>query len=489
MEVCVSLDNQPYSSKPESKMIPKIKYRVARNWCYIELSELADLVGNRGYAMIPAKMEGGISDKNCKAVQLLALDFDEGCTFKMIEEKCRLLELPIAFAYHSYSSTGQHERFRVVFAYECLLEDAYVRKVIMGMLHKIFPECDHSCMDYSRLFLGGKELIYSDPEACLALVQILSAFYGSMDKNGHFRRDMETFCNTYKVVCYEGLPLIARKSALESFGVLMDSAIIHNIGESTKTPFFIAETKGGLHQSRTRVKKLHKFNLDGETCCALLNDFLNGEELGHEEKFVIATNLLQINGGRKKFLETVEKCYPDSFEKWKRDLKYMGFYHPQACKGTFCPYYETCSQSGTIVNTLAMDRKVYYKGKERYYTTEIAGEYLYQNIKEAYESSQMGIHLIKAQTALGKTTQYIKLIEENPLQKFIVAVPTNKLKKEVAGRLSVTLSKEEVFTTLSVDDNIFIPDETKKQLSDYHSRGIHDKKKKLLKAFYCRTAN
>ncbi|WP_286083232.1 hypothetical protein [Parablautia intestinalis] len=40
---------------------------------------------------------------------------------------------------------------------------------------------------------------------------------------------------------------------------------------------------------------------------SFLNDFLNGEELGHEEKFVIATNLLQINGGRKKFLETVER--------------------------------------------------------------------------------------------------------------------------------------------------------------------------------------
>lgn len=38
--------------------------------------------------------------------------------------------------------------------------------------------------------------------------------------------------------------------------------------------------------------------------------------------------------------------------------------------------------------------------------------------------------------------------------------------------------------TLSVDDNIFIPDEIKEQLSDYHKRGVHNKKKGFLEAFY-----
>ncbi len=98
------------------------------------------------------------------------------------------------------------------------------------------------------------------------------------------------------------------------------------------------------------------------------------------------------------------------------------------------------AKSGTIVDTLAMDRKVYYKGDRKHYSLEEASEYMYQNLQDAYESSQNGIHLIKAQTALGKTTQYIKLIKENPMQKFIIAVLTNMLKKEVAGRLSTALS-------------------------------------------------
>lgn len=484
MKVYVSLDNQSYKSKPESIKISRIKYRTAKNWGSIELSELAELVGGLGHAMIPARMENGISDKDCRAVQLFALDFDKGCTFEEIKGRCQALELPLSFAYHSYNSTDEHERFRVVFTYECLIEDAYVRKVIMGMFHKIFPECDHSCMDYSRLFLGGKELIYSNPEACVALVQIFFAFNVSLDKNGHFKRDMETFCSNYRILMYNGLPLIARKSALESFGVFRDSTIIHNIGESTKTPFFIAEAGDMLHQSKTRAKKYKRLNLGSETCCELLNDFFNGEDLGHEEKFVIATNLLQINGGKKKFLEVIQRYYMDSFKKWERNLKYMALYHPQACKDTFCPYYETCSQSGTIVDTLAMDRKVYYKGDGRYYSLEEASGYMYQILQDAYESSQNGIYLIKAQTALGKTTQYIKLIKENPMQKFIVAVPTNMLKKEVAGRLSTALSKKEVFMTLSVDGNCFIPVEIREKISDYHKRGIHNKTKKLIEDFY-----
>ena len=43
------------------------------------------------------------------------------------------------------------------------------------MLTKIFPECDGQCKNPDRMFFGGKELIYVNSEARIALVQLHSS--------------------------------------------------------------------------------------------------------------------------------------------------------------------------------------------------------------------------------------------------------------------------------------------------------------------------
>ena len=105
MKVYVSLDCVSYDSKP-LRDIPIMKGRVSARWQYIEVSALADLVGNKGHAMVPAHMKGGISAKDCTGMQLFALDFDSGITFREVKERCDLLGLSIAFAYHTYSSSA-----------------------------------------------------------------------------------------------------------------------------------------------------------------------------------------------------------------------------------------------------------------------------------------------------------------------------------------------------------------------------------------------
>lgn len=115
MKVSVNVDSEFYLEKPE-KIIPKIKHRTSQLWQEIELEELADLIGNKGHAMVPGK----------------------------------------------------------------LVEDVYMIKLILMILHKIFPECDVSCKNLDRLFLGGKKLIYLNKNAHITLVQLLSPFYQSM---------------------------------------------------------------------------------------------------------------------------------------------------------------------------------------------------------------------------------------------------------------------------------------------------------------------
>lgn len=176
MKVQVSMDDYGYREKVSTK-IPEIKKRTSTLWQEIDVLDLADQVGNHGHAMVPAHMVGGFAAKNCMAMQLFALDFDDGITFQEIKNRCDSFGLKISFAYHTFSSTKEQEKFRVVFAYEQLIEDTYIIKIIIAILHKIFPECDPMCKNLDRLFLGGKKLIYVDSDARIALVQLQYILY------------------------------------------------------------------------------------------------------------------------------------------------------------------------------------------------------------------------------------------------------------------------------------------------------------------------
>lgn len=452
----------------------------------MDIKELADLVGNKGCTMVPAHLAGGIASRNFKGIQLFALDFDHGCKFDEIKNKCEDFGISISFAYHTFSSSVEEERFRVVFAYECLIEDAFVAGVISYMLTKIFPECDGQCKNPDRMFFGGKELIYVNSEARIALVQLHLPFLYAMDTGGHYKRNIQSFSQKTGVLLFNDLPMMGKMSVLNQvFGEKADPAIIHIIGDAANSPFFIAK-RDGMYSNIMCKEKIRRIKInDGKGSCRLLDEFRRGVTLPHEARFAILTNLLHVSGGQKLFMDVTETFYGEKeYDKWLRDVKYMKGYHSCRCSGSFCLYYDSCENAGTIVDTLALDRKV-YRTEERYYSCEEALECLVDNLQKAFVCHSVGVHLIKAQTALGKTTAYISLIRSNPEKKFLIALPTNILKEQVAEDLiSYDLPKEDVFVTASVQRNCFIPDDIRGLIEDMHKCGIHDQTKKILKARY-----
>ena len=241
MKVHVSLDNQFMDRKPEKDMYGTMKYRIAERWMEIEVEELAELVGNQGYAMIPAKLVGGISAKHCEAMELFTLDFDGGVSFQKIEKRCREFELPILFAYHTFSSTLENERFRVVFALDDIIQDAFSIEVVMGMFHRIFKECDHQCKGMERLFLGGKDLICVNPEARIAFVQLFFIFNGVLSKSGHYKGNIKEFCNVYGIGMINGSAQIFPIGMVETNCEKMIPTIIHNIVESKNSQYVVIE--------------------------------------------------------------------------------------------------------------------------------------------------------------------------------------------------------------------------------------------------------
>ena len=232
MKVHVSIDEVPYNRKPDKSGIGKMKYRVARNWKQLELAELADMNGNRGHTIVPAHLEGGISAKDCVAMQVFALDFDHGCSFADIKCRCDEMGIKMAYAYHTFSSSEAEEKFRVVFVLEELLEDRFVINMLLHIFQCIFPDCDRSCKNMDRMFFGGKEVIYFDGEARLALVQLLRPLLESFDTGKHYSENMKRFARKMDILLVDGHLAMGRLEDRDAIlGGNMESAIIHKIGE------------------------------------------------------------------------------------------------------------------------------------------------------------------------------------------------------------------------------------------------------------------
>lgn len=496
MKVWISLDNESCMTKPCGWEIPKIKGRAAGRWQEIGLEKLADLNGNKGHAMIPAHLNGGIKSADCAAMQLLVLDFDHGCTFAQIEKRCDDMGLKIAYAYHTLSSSADEEKFRVVFVCEEVIEDLFIIMAVLKILHRIFPECDQSCKNPDRMFFGGKELIYIDPSAHIALVQLFSPLMEALDTGKHFSENLRRFASEAKILLTgRHLAMGDVKDMDAILGGNMDPAVIHKTGGSMKSPFFIAERvdhgvrvhQGNMCDGGEKGKKKKIRPKKGSTQCRLLDDFRSGKQLGHDTRFAIYTNLINIHGGERYFFKVTGRFYgEDTCLKWKRSTKYAGDYHPKRCSPDFCPYYGICEHEGTIVDTLSMDRQVCL-GKETYVPIDEAEACLRENLERAFRSTDAGLHLIRAQTGLGKTKEYIRLVTEHSESRFLIALPTNNLKEEVKDRLVFHgVPESEIFMTASVHGNALIPPEIQAKISGMHNQGIHDMTKEIIRAYYAK---
>lgn len=174
--------------------------------------------------------------------------------------------LKVTYAYHTFSSTEQKEKFRAVFVCEELVEDVFIIKTMLKMLHKIFPQCDSICKNPDRMFFGGKGLFYFDASARLALVQLIPPLLESFGKGKHFAERMKDFASSAKVVFVNGHLAMGKLEDMDMIiGEKMDPAVIHKTGQSTNSPFFIAERKKDkLYQRQTCQKEnMRKIDIRG----------------------------------------------------------------------------------------------------------------------------------------------------------------------------------------------------------------------------------
>lgn len=482
----VSYDKSSFLSKPVQADAAMISKRIGASVKEIQsvtvLKEFISDVSQHGHTFCPATFKDGKrNQEQFEQQQIFALDFDnkdpeKKVSFDDIKERADFYELPVLFAYDTLSSKN-HDKFRVVFLNDIPITDRKTTEAMQKAIGTMFPEADPSCYkDPSKMYFGGKEVLYCDDE--MPVINMESVFRNlcyclkEKYKARHYKEYLAKFSRETGIALNQNgfLDVMVSDDPTEFSGVtsndqnggISPSTIIYSFnqsniiadGENPQKRFYqikynsytsdrsVAGTyskKDLKNHNQYRSKILTEINRK----CRLFNEFENGEKkLSHDELYGIATNLVQIDAGADRFLE-IRSGKADFYDlektdKWKYDLKYMkqNDYKPQHCDG-FCPYYKECIHGKNILSTVHPQRGIMEKISgyhEEFYPLEEVQEDTYHAICDAYHASGNGIWIIKSMTSVGKTTSYLKLMQENPGDRFLIAAPTNLLKDEICGK-------------------------------------------------------
>ncbi len=489
MKVTVSLDEKEYEKKPDKLEYTKLSKRIAQNPITINIEELADKVGNKGKTFSPAIFsKGSRRSENFVQMQLFALDFDDGISFEEIRSRAEEYSLPISFAYETLSSTREHPRFRVVFINDVLITDKCAAEIMINMLHQIFKKADKNCRDVSRLFLGGKKLFFKGDGKCINIVLLMDNYqrYIFETKPKKYVETLDEFAKKHDISVIESCLQIFGMDMANKIGGFSDNDIYIYGSATENSP---TEVKYIIHKSyQSNVRRLGQKQVPVrieagtlEEKCRLYRDFNIEPHISHQERFLLMLNLIYISGGRKQFLDTIKKK-DYSRKKWEFYIKYAKDrgYKPQSCDEG-CPYAEECQHKENIVNTVSgRDRIKKVKDIDNYNTTDEVYDYVNHCIHDAINSMEKGMYLIPAQTAIGKTRAYCDIVCRESKNRFLIAVPTNRLKKEIEKRLYD--SGADFLVTLSLDE-MHLPVEIRKKVECYYNLGLGFKISELLRDF------
>jgi len=493
-KIKVVLDRMGFWEKPTGHEIGIINNRIGKSVKELccnqkDMRAFAELVGIDGHTFCPATFKGGIrNQENFEQQQFFALDFDNDTpeskiSFEEVRARSEKYDLPIFFAYETFHSTDRN-KFRVVFFNDISIPHRKVAEAMQLAMGSIFPEADPRCYtDVSKMYFGGKELIYYDEE--LPQINIESVFRGltyfvqdgdkEKNKNNHhsdYKKQLSDFSEktgialtkkgfldvsvTYDPTEQTGATQLSQDGENSPTAIIYSANNIIVNGEispnkkyciklidcTSKSSVVNSGNKAELANNQLKNHNMYRSSVlsDMRLGCRLLRDFENGErDMDHSELYGLATSLIQVETGIRWF-QSIQSAHPNWYDagrrsKWNRHLSYMKNqgYKPQCCDG-FCPYHAVCNHGANILSTVRpkpgiMERIPGYR--EEFHSIEDVQDDTYYAIRTAYLAQDNLVHVINSMTGAGKSYSYLKLMVENPEARFLIATPTNLLKDEI----------------------------------------------------------
>lgn len=463
----VSFDKFRYSSKPKGYDISSIKERIAHNVRHTDRSNIksfVQLVGSNGCTFCPATFKQGILGiEYFEQMQILVLDFDNGISFETVKDRADQYNLPILFVYDTFSSVA-HNKFSVVFLNDIPIPDIKAVEIQQNALVTIFPEANNNSNDVTQICFGGKNLIYFDESIPAidieSLIRNMSLYlkneYGDTNykrKIAEFAKNNDIALNKNKMLDISVVENTTEHVNIDQFNKISPSTIIlyKSFDENLLNQYYLINLNSNCINNCSAGNKNYKTHapyrsstLNDINCsCQLFKEFETGRNRLHDNELMgIATNIIQVESGIKKFINILQvnsyyADYPDKYTTWNYYLNYFkqNEHKPISCN-LFCPYKDKCEHSTDILSTAkpkyhTMGKLVNYK--EHFYSIEEAEKDLEQSISRAIEAADNLFHIIKAQIAIGKTETYLNLMKSSS-GKWLIAVPTNILKHEIFRR-------------------------------------------------------
>ena len=179
--VYVCLYDKGYVNKPDSEEIKIINYSIASKDTICSLEDFENKVGNEGYPFccgIFCNLDNSKwlrrIKKNFVWQQLWALDFDEDINFDDFINRAEKYNIPPNFVYKTLSCDNEKlNKFRAVWVADFACTHTTIAESIGKLLMTIFPESDKACKDVSRIYFGGKGIIYKNDWGYLARLDLL----------------------------------------------------------------------------------------------------------------------------------------------------------------------------------------------------------------------------------------------------------------------------------------------------------------------------
>lgn len=412
-KIRLHITDESYSKKPKKRDNIRIVQCIMDMEREIGIETFAREAGENGKLFIPALYDRG--KENFLQQEVFALTFSSLGIEEFLSRACKY-EVVSAFVYSvSCGSDGPEENpgFCAVFINDCAICDQDAVSVMIGLLLGIFPEADKSCKDNSKLAPGGNGILCKNQGAEINIRDLAVSVQEKMlEEDSHnYARNIKQLGKKLKVSVKKGTLGIHRRIGVEkSEKFWVNSVIItENIRNSSK--FYIIEKEEPAYQYSENAyfeKDLEiiqkKSRQDMIKICPLFRNFYE-KEIPYGHKQLLASSLVHVKGGKGLFFRGLKERHIRWEIEWKHLKAYMG--SPQECRNVGCPYGGQCRCRSLYHKLSSKIRQI--SDESGYISLEEAEKRLEQSLQNALCSWTDSIHLIKAQTALGKTTAYCKI--------------------------------------------------------------------------------
>jgi hypothetical protein len=443
----ITMDPRKWRAKPNEEE----KITITRNLVIqtgITINQFSQLVS----APCSHTWSGGLfnglrSNSTWVKQSVFALDFDDG-EITIDEVFTRLKEFGIVpqIWYSTFSDSPELRKFRVVIFLDTPITDIRIHKLIHESLFSLFPEVDDVCKDASRYFFGSKDctVVHMDPVSTAAFIDSLSIQMYSRDSRSFRKIPLDS---SY----YSGLNSAQKPTFLYN--------IYTNDQISADPP-----------PHPTSVQGAKKVKIDFEIArkkVRILDEFLNGMWLYHQQLFGLATNLIYAEGGFQLMIKTMEKFNNEGKTQYTQNnfniLPYVNkVNYPPMPIHSFSSFpedidlYDILSATRDIrglIETIQPIQKIKIPEAE---------EILKRKFEEVVNHGEQGkIYLFSLPTAIGKTECFTET-------RAAIALPTHDLKNEIGHRMKIEYLK-------TPDPIGFENESINRKLQYYYSIGLPKK--------------